>query len=327
MNPYVAVRKVIQGVVLLLVVAVLIFVIFRLMPGNPALLLIRSTGNTHISYTEKQALLASFGLQYGKWSYQDFTTFMFDMFTGTWGYDYLNFQTVSQIVFTAMPYTLLLIGTAAVLGWIIGIPLGITTTRLRGKRSESIILTTGLVVSSIPYLVLAIMLFLYLVASWHVFPVGSYFSFTKLEQFSLQNYFEVFRAIALPLVSLFLIGAAGHMITMRATMVSILGEDFITTARAKGVPERQILRKHAARNAMIPISTRMALELALIVSGAVLVDIIYSYPGIGLKLYNATLNEDYPLIEAATFMISVITILAYLMVDYIHAWLDPRISV
>jgi len=137
----------------------------------------------------------------------------------------------------------------------------------------------------------------------------------------------VLRTIAIPLVSLFLIGAAGHLITMRATMVSILGEDFITTARAKGVKEKDILRKHAARNALIPVSTRMALEFALILSGALIVDIIFTYPGIGFYLYEATLKEDYPLIEAATFMISVITIFAYLIIDYVHAWLDPRIRV
>jgi peptide/nickel transport system permease protein len=175
--------------------------------------------------------------------------------------------------------------------------------------------------------VLAVLLYLYLIAYLHWFPVSGYFSFSDLEHPTIFSVLNVFRTIAIPLVSLFLIGAAGHLITMRATMVSILGEDFITTARAKGVREKDILRKHAARNALIPVSTRMALEFALILSGALIVDIIFSYPGIGYYLYEATLKEDYPLLEAATFMISVITIFAYLIIDYVHAWLDPRIRV
>jgi peptide/nickel transport system permease protein len=326
MNAFVAVRKLIQGVVLLFLVAIIIFVIFRLMPGNPADLILLSL-KSKPTLAQKQALLQQFGLQNGKWSYQAFTTFMYDMFTAHWGYDFYIGTTVSQIIFTALPYTLVLVGSAAVLGWVFGIPLGITTTRLRGRKSETAILTSSLIVSSIPYLVLAVLLYLYLVAFLHWFPVTGYFSFTELEHPTLFSVLSVMRSIAIPLVSLFLIGAAGHLITMRATMVSILGEDFITTARAKGVREKDILRKHAARNALIPVSTRMALEFALILSGALIVDIIFSYPGIGYYLYEATLKEDYPLIEAATFMISIVTIVAYLIVDYVHAWLDPRIRV
>ncbi len=326
MNAFVAIRKLIQGVVLLFLVAIIIFVIFRLMPGNPADLILLSL-KSKPTLAQKQALLQQFGLQNGKWSYQAFTTFMYDMFTAHWGYDFYIGTTVSQIIFTALPYTLVLVGSAAVLGWIFGIPLGITTTRLRGRKSETAILTSSLIVSSIPYLVLAVLLYLYLVAFLHWFPVTGYFSFTELEHPTLFSVLSVMQSIAIPLVSLFLIGAAGHLITMRATMVSILGEDFITTARAKGVREKDILRKHAARNALIPVSTRMALEFALILSGALIVDIIFSYPGIGFYLYEATLKEDYPLIEAATFMISIVTIVAYLIVDYVHAWLDPRIRV
>ncbi len=326
MNAYVAIRKLIQGVVLLVLVTIIIFVIFRLMPGNPPDPILLSL-KSKPTLAEKQQLLKSFGLENGKWSYQAFTTFIYDMFTAHWGNDYYYGETVSQIIFTALPYTLVLVGGAAVLGWIFGIPLGITTTRLRGKKSETAILTSSLIVSSIPYLVLAVLLYLYLIAYLHWFPVSGYFSFSDLEHPSFFSVLNVFRTIAIPLVSLFLIGAAGHLITMRATMVSILGEDFITTARAKGVREKDILRKHAARNALIPVSTRMALEFALILSGALIVDIIFSYPGIGYYLYEATLKEDYPLIEAATFMISVITIFAYLIIDYVHAWLDPRIRV
>ena len=326
MNAFVAVRKLIQGVVLLFLVAIIIFVIFRLMPGNPADLILLSL-KSKPTLAQKQALLQQFGLQNGKWSYQAFTTFMYDMFTAHWGYDFYIGTTVSQIIFTALPYTLVLVGSAAVLGWIFGIPLGITTTRLRGRKSETAILTSSLIVSSIPYLVLAVLLYLYLIAFLHWFPVTGYFSFTELEHPTLFSVLSVMQSIAIPLVSLFLIGAAGHLITMRATMVSILGEDFITTARAKGVREKDILRKHAARNALIPVSTRMALEFALILSGALIVDIIFSYPGIGFYLYEATLKEDYPLIEAATFMISIVTIVANLIVDYVHAWLDPRIRV
>ncbi|MEM2058975.1 MAG: ABC transporter permease, partial [Thermoproteota archaeon] len=142
----------------------------------------------------------------------------------------------------------------------------------------------------------------------------------------ITNPLGVIYYLFLPLVTLIVIEGASHLLTTRAAMVSTLGEDFIMTARAKGVREGNIMFHHAARNAMIPISTRMALELALLMSGAVVVEIIFSYPGIGHLLYNATLELDYPLAEGALFIISLVTIITYSLVDFIHAWLDPRIK-
>ena len=110
-------------------------------------------------------------------------------------------------------------------------------------------------------------------------------------------------------------------------MVSTLGEDHINTARAKGVPEKSILRRHAARIAVIPVTTRLALQVSFLISGSLIVAIIFNWPGMGPLLYHAVLNEDYPLSEAATFVISLLTIFAYASIDYIHAWLDPRIKV
>lgn len=319
MNVYVLARKVVQGVILVLIVAVIIFIVYRLMPGNPADLFLYSLKGK-ATQASKDALLKSLGLEGGKWSYQGFLIYMKDMFTGTFGYDYYSGEPVLSEIATAVPYTLLLVGTATILGWILGIPMGITTARLRNKRSESVILTSSLILTSIPYFILGVILYLYLVAYSGYFPIQANFKWSD-------PIGTIAYRLFLPVLTLTIIGASGHLLTMRATMVSILGEDFINTARAKGVPERSILRKHAARNAMIPVSTRMALEIALIISGALITNIIFSYPGVGLLLYNATLEENYPLAEAAAFIISIISIFAYLIIDYVHAWLDPRIRV
>ncbi|MBX8638695.1 MAG: ABC transporter permease, partial [Thermoplasmata archaeon] len=158
------------------------------------------------------------------------------------------------------------------------------------------------------------------------FPVTSGFSPSYFHQFTFASFEYILYKMSLPLISLVVVELAAHVLTMRAAMVSVLGEDYIATARAKGVPERTIMFHHAARNAMIPVSTRMALEFALLTSGAVIVEIIFSWPGIGHKLYEATLTEDYPLSEGALFVISIIVIIAYSIIDFIHAWLDPRIS-
>jgi len=327
MNVYLLIRKVIQAIVLAVLLAVIIYIVYRLMPGNPAELFLYGARHSGATAAEQKALLAELGLSGGKWNLMNFLIYMKDMFTFNFGYDYIRGESVWQIIEYAMPYTLLLLGTALALSFLIGIPIGIITSWVRGKVSEATIITVSLILNSIPFFILGVILYIYLVSYGHIFPVTSGFSYYYLYHLTLQNLEYILYKMALPLITLVVIEAAAHVLTMRAAMVSTLGEDFILTARAKGVPERSIMFHHAARNAMIPVTTRMALEFAGLTGGAVIVEILFSWPGIGHILYNATLTEDYALSEGALFLISLVTIIAYVIIDYIHAWLDPRIRV
>ncbi len=327
MNPYLVARKIIQAVVLIVLTVVLVYIIYRLMPGNPAELFLFSAKQKNISPAVQQHILASLGLAGGKWNFENFLIYLRDMFTFNFGYDYFQQQSVLQIIEYRMPFTLFLLGTAAVFSFIIGLPVGILATWFRGKKKEAAINTTSLILSSIPFFILGVLVYIYFVAYLKLFPVTASFDFADLGQlYNPQVLGYVLQRIALPLLSLIVVEAAAHVLTMRAAMVSILGEDFITTARAKGVPEGRIMFRHAARNAMIPVSTRMALEFALLTSGAVIVEIIFSYPGIGNQLFQATLLADYPLSEGALFIIALVVIITYSIIDFVHAWLDPRIS-
>ncbi len=327
MNPYLIARKIIQAVVLVVLTVILVYVIYRLMPGNPAELFLFSAKSKNISPAVQQHILESLGLAGGKWNFENFLIYLRDMFTFNFGYDYFQQQSVLQIIEYRMPYTLFLLGTAAAFSFIIGLPVGILATWFRGKKKEAAINTSSLILSSIPFFILGVLVYIYFVAYLKMFPVTSNFDFADLGQlYNPQILIYVLQRIALPLITLIIVEAAGHVLTMRAAMVSILGEDFITTARAKGVPEGKIMFRHAARNAMIPVSTRMALEFALLTSGAVIVEIIFSYPGIGNQLFQATLLSDYPLSEGALFIIALVVISAYSIIDFVHAWLDPRIS-
>lgn len=325
MNPYLIVRKLVQGVSLVLLMAVVLYVIFRLMPGDPAELFLLGTRGGNASHQELLSLQNQLGLSGGKWSLHNFEVYMVDVLTFNFGYDFDRATTVAQLLDTAVPYTLLLLGTATVVAYAVGLPLGVVTTELRGKRSEGALVTGGLVVNSIPYFILAILLYLYFVVAYPLAPVRSIFPFHELTSPSWGHFVDIASHLALPVATLAVIEAGANLLTMRAAMVSVLGEDFILTARAKGVPEGSIMFRHAARNAMIPVSTRMALEFALVASGAVITEIIYSYPGVGYLTFNAIQMEDYPLAEGALFIISLIVIVTYCALDFLHAWLDPRI--
>lgn len=326
MNVYLIARKVVQVVALVLVMAAVLYIIFRLMPGNPAQIFLFGARTHGSSAQQLQRIESQLGLTGGKWNYRNFLIYMGDILTFNFGYDYFRQTTVWQLIIQALPYTLLLIGSATVLSYIIGLPLGIVSIWTRGKKSEGTLVSGSLILNSVPYFILAILLYLYFVAYYRLEPVRSVFPIADLTHPTLSSLGYVAAALTLPMATLALIGASGNLLTMRAAMVSVLGSDFIMTARAKGVTEGGIMFHHAARNAMIPVSTQMALNFALVASGAVITEIIYSIPGIGNLTYQAILNLDYPLAEGTLFFLALIVIGAYSLIDFIHAWLDPRIS-
>ncbi len=330
MNIYLLSRKLVQAVALVLIMTMIVFIVFRLMPGNPGLLLLKSASKNGepLSTAQKDAILSSMGLQDGKFSLISFQTYLYQMFTFHWGKDFTHpGQYVYGEIATALPYTLVLIVSTALISYIIGVPLGIVVTRLRGSKREGVLLSVSLILNSVPYFIIGVLLFLYLSVALGIFPIRATVPLTYITHPSLATFPILLDRMAMPFVSLLIIESMGHMITMRAAMVSTLGEDHVLTARAKGVNEKSILRKHAARIAVIPVTTRLALQVSYLISGALIVAIIFDWPGMGPLLYHAVLNEDYPLSEASTFVIGLMTILAYSSIDYIHAWLDPRIKV
>ena len=328
MNYFIIVRKLLQVFSLLGVMTIVIYFAFRIMPGNPALLIFHDYhGKGPLTVAEKQSILKSTGLIYGKYSIKGFLTYVYDMFTFKWGIDYSDIDlTVAQRISLALPYTVVLVGLTSVFSFALGVPLGITISKWRNSKKESVVLGISLILTSIPYFIIALLLIFYFAVYAKVLPSQSNVNPLVLYQPSIPNLLLLAKSIALPFLSLLLLGATGHMITMRAAMVSTLGEDHINTAIAKGVPSKKVLRKHAARIAVIPVTTRMALELSALMGGALIVSIIFNWPGMGPLLFHAVLDEDYPMSEAVTFVISLITIIAYAMVDFIHAALDPRIK-
>ena len=329
MNVYLISRKIIQAVILIFFVVVILYVLLRLMPGNPAELFIHSLRNP--TPTTIKHIYAEYGINpNNKYSISEFVIYFKDMFTFHFGVSFSDRnQTVSSLIDSALPYTLIIFGIAAVASFIIGIPLGILTSFLRGKKSESPILVTSTILNSIPFFALAILVFILFAVYYPIFPLQvSFYRLTTLfDKPTLSGLIQMLYYFAMPILPLVVIEAMGHLLTMRSIMVSVLGEDFITTAKAKGVKESTIMFHHAARNAMVPESTRMALEFALLMGGAVITEIIFGVPGMGRLLYTNTLNENYPVIEAALFILSIVTIVAYSLVDFIHAWLDPRVKV
>ncbi|MCK4221859.1 MAG: ABC transporter permease, partial [Dehalococcoidia bacterium] len=137
---------------------------------------------------------------------------------------------------------------------------------------------------------------------------------------------DVLWHLALPLLTLTILGLAGSILLMRGAMLEVIGEDFITTATAKGLKERTVIYKHAARNAMLPVVTAMAMSIGGIISGGVLTETIFSWYGMGTLLIEATLTHDFPVVQGAFYVLALITILGNMGADILYAWLDPRVQ-
>lgn len=329
MNVYLISRKVLQAVFLILFVVVILYVLLRLMPGNPAELYIRNL--KHPTKAAINNIYKMYGINpNNKFALSSFIVYLHQMLTFHFGYNPAELsQSIYSMIATALPYTLIIFGVASVGSFAIGIPLGIVTAFIRGKKSEGPTLVTATILNSIPFFVMAIIVYLIFAVYYPIFPLAA--SHYRLGPFlrspSFSGFLVLLHYFAMPILTLLIIEIMGHLITMRSIMVSVLGEDFIQTAKAKGVSESSIMFHHAARNAMVPESTRMALEFALLMSGAVITGIIFEIPGMGILLYDNILIENYPVIEASLFILSLVVIVSYSSIDFIHAWLDPRVRV
>jgi peptide/nickel transport system permease protein len=329
MNVFIAVRKAVQAVVMVLFVVVILYIALRLMPGNPAALFIHSL--RHPNPTTIAAIYKKYGINpNNKFALSAFIIYFKDMFTFHFGYSFTNFSDpVISLINNALPYTLIIFGVAAVGSFILGIPLGIVTAFIRGKKAEHPILAAATILNSIPFFAMAIVFYLLFIVIFPYFPTTvAHFRLAALFAHpTIHNFMLMIHYFALPILVIMAIEVMGHLLTMRSIMVSTLGEDYIKTAEAKGVSKSGIMFHHAARNAMVPESTRMALEFAFLMSGAVVTEIIFGVPGMGRLIYTNTLDENYPVIQAALFILAIVVIITYESVDFIHMWLDPRVRV
>ena len=321
-------RRIAVFLIIVWVAASLNFVILRLAPGDPvAGMLARMTqqggsvaGSAEVisSYRQTFGLDEAFAVQYVKFV----TSFArFDFGVSLSGYP----TRVSAIIGAALPWTVGLLAVSTLVAFGLGTMLG---ALLAWRGTPSILrktLPVLMIAAAVPYYLLAILLLAIFAFGLHLFPAAGTAPIGARETTGLARAAEIFGSSFLPALSLVLGGLGGWMLGMRALMVGVLGSDYLMLAEAKGLSSRRILFRYAIRNAILPQITVLALALGSIVSGAVLVEVIFSYPGLGSTLYRAIQNADYPLIQGITFVLVVAVGVAILILDLVYPLLDPRI--
>jgi peptide/nickel transport system permease protein len=221
-------------------------------------------------------------------------------------------------------YTILLLGASTIAAFLIGIGLGVLAAARRGKVLDVSSLAVLLFIQSLPVFFLGAMLELSQLELTRTFysPIGV----LTLGQHGLGYAAGLLTAFFLPFVTLTLIGIGGVFLTQRAVMIDTMGEDYILMARAKGLPERTVLYKHAFRNAVLPIVTAFAISMAFILGGATITETLFGWPGLGQAIYFGILANDFPLEQAIFFFITIMVLIAVFLVDITYGFLDPRVS-
>lgn len=301
------------------------FFIPRLMPGNPVQLLIaRLQGRGVLTTRAIHALTVAFGIHTHESLLSQYGQYWLQLFHGNLGISITYYpSTVADVIATALPWTLGLVGVATVIAFVFGTGIGIVSAWRRGSWLDAA-LPSATFLSAVPYFWLGLVAVWLFGALLGWFPIAGGFGQGMAISFSGPFILSVLYHAVLPAVTIVVTSVAGWMIGMRNMMVTTLGEDYVLVAQAKGLSERRVMLTYAARNAILPSIASFALSLSFVVSGAILVEIVFSYPGIGYVLFQAVENEDYPLMEAIFLIITLAVLVANLLADLAYVFLDPR---
>jgi peptide/nickel transport system permease protein len=315
--------KVVGSIGSLLFMLLVNFFLFRVLPGDPAHSLGRGRLNT-------PAQVAAFNKTYGldQSVLQQFWTFLKSTAHGDLGLSVKYRLPVSQLIVDRLWPTVLLVGISTVLSTVIGVYLGIRGAWNRGGVFDKISTSTSLTLYAMPEWWLGLMLIAGLgVGFWFVpglFPTGGLHS-ADADPSSLHGIVDTIWHLVLPVTTLTLAYLAEYSLIMRSSLLDELGEDYLQTARAKGLRDVAVRNRHAVRNALLPTTTVIALNIGFVVSGAITVETVFSIPGLGLLSTEAIATPDFPVLEGTFLVASAGVIFANLVANLVYGWLDPRV--
>ncbi|MEX0755777.1 MAG: ABC transporter permease [Actinomycetota bacterium] len=311
-------RKILGAVGTLLFVLLFNFVLFRVMPGSPVDTIAR---NQRLSPTETQELIADFGLD------QPVITqvpiYLWDTIRGNLGSSFTSGRPVTSVIAGRVWPTVILLLPATILSVVIGIWAGIHAGWSRGTRRDVGTVGSSLFLYSIPEGWLGMVLLVVFGTMLGIFPLGGYVSSPPPE--GAAYIADVMTHAFLPVLTLTLAYIGEYVLVMRSSMVEVAGEDYLQTARAKGLQDRDVRRRHAVPNALLPIVTLVFYSFGYILGGTVVIEGIFNWPGLGVLTYQAIDNQDFPVIQGVFLFSSVLVILFNLAADLSYGYIDPRV--
>ena len=321
LNKYIL-RRLFEITIIFFVIMTILFLLFRLAPGDPVSRMV----DPSMTPEDARHLIAQLGLDQPLGT--QYLIYLKAFFQGDFGISFHYGEPVLDIIAERLPNTIMLFTTSIILAAFTGIFLGKIASWYKGKKIDTWLTIGALVCHTLflPWLALMMIWFFGFKIGW--FPLNGIISaeiWINPDNGFFIRFLDVLHHMALPLMTLFIIHFGSYLLVMRSSMLETLKEDYIITARAKGLDEKVIRNHHAAPNAALPVVTSVALSLAFSINGGALTETVFSWPGIGRELVFAVSNNDYPLALASFLLIASVVLLANLIVDILYAWLDPRI--
>lgn len=314
------IKRVIQIIPLIFGIICINFILIHLAPGDPTLMLGGEITGATPEYREK--LRQELGLDKPLWV--QLVIYIKTVLGGGLGYSFVYRSSVFNIIMERAPNTILLIGSSMIFSIFLGIFLGINAAKKPYSLLDNVTTTLSLMGYSIPNFWLGVVLLLIFSLYLGIFPVQGMYTVGK-ELRGLEYIIDVLRHLVLPMIVLGTSQLAMYTRLMRTSMLEVLDQDYILSARAKGCNESQILYDHALKNALLPTVTVIGLSIGFVLTGSILTETVFAWPGIGRLMYDAIFVRDYPILLGVFTLISITVVFATLLTDIAYAMLDPRI--
>lgn len=315
-------NKILEIAIIFFVILTLLFFLFRLSPGSP----ISKMVDPGLTLEDQTLLIEQLGLD--RPAFEQYIIYLKNFFTGNLGSSFHYGEPVSSIIMDKLPWTILLFSLSTILAAYAGIILGKISAWNKGSVLDNFLSISALICHTLFIPWFALLLLWILGFKLGVFPLGGVLSpeIWITESSIFIKLLDVLHHMFLPLMTLFFIHLGSYLLLMRSSMLGVFKEDYIITARAKGLSEKVIRNKHAAKNAALPVLTSVGLSLAFSINGGALTEQVFTWPGIGRELIFAVSNNDYPLAQACFLLIAAVVLVANLIVDLLYAYMDPRIA-
>lgn len=322
MNVRFIIRRLLYTLLMFIFIVTFNFILFRIMPGDPVTMVAKQSKST----PEAQAAIRkAYGLD--KPMIVQYWNYMKSMVTFDFGISFNYKQPVSQVVWGKAVNSLILAAMAVPLGIFLGLLLGTIAAAAHGKKKDTILTSTSMVIYAIPSFWLAMIFLMYFGVKWGLVPINGMVTAGK----DFASWGEYYKDLALhsviPVVSYALAIFGGYFLIMRSSMIDVFTEDFVLTARAKGLPREKIIQRHVVPNALLPVSTIVVTSLALMFTGAFSIEVLFSWPGMGRLMVDSVSRQDYPVMQATNYLVALAIVIANFVVDILYSYLDPRVRV
>jgi peptide/nickel transport system permease protein len=329
-------RRLIRLIPTIFGVAFIVFMLMHLAPGDPVELMMGETG--HVTEEEIEALRREYGLD--RPLYQQFLSFTVNAFRGNFGRSFSKQRPVISLIRSRLPATVELSLISFLIAVVISVPLGVLSAVYRGSVVDRIVTVFSLGGISFPSFYLGIILMLIFGVGLEILPISGrstygseparitgFYLLDSLITGDIRAFASTLRHLILPAITLGGIAVAVTIRMIRANMVEVLGQDYIRTAKAKGLPEWRVVMKHALKNALIPTVSVLGLQIGVLLSGNMIVETVFSWPGLGSLAVEGIYARDYPLVQGIVMIYAATYVLINLAVDILYTWLNPRVEV